>query len=363
MPSKASGKGQVQEFELRPGYRIPRLINGGWQLSEGHDPTANVGASRHGEAKLAELRSLVNAGLTTFDGADIYTGVEALYGRLLSSLPSPAQGGPKIRIHTKLVPDLEVLPRISQTYVETLIDRSLNRLGTDCLDLVQFHWWDWAVDGWLDTLGWLDQLRAAGKIRHLGVTNFDSRRLSQVLDQGIEVVAHQLQYSLLDRRPERSMVALCRRHRVHLLCYGTLAGGFLSDRWLNKPAPAGPLANRSLVKYRLIIEELGGWSAFQELLRRLDTTARRHGVSIANVAVRWVLDRPGVAATVVGVRNADHLQDNLRIFGFQLSPDDLSSIESLLGRYSGAEGDVYSVERVPGGKHAVIMKTGLNRSG
>ena len=352
----------VPTMELRPGYAIPRIINGGWQLSQGHGPSSDPSAQIE-EKRLADLRALASSGLTAFDGADIYTGVETLYGRLLASFPSPADGGPSLRIHTKLVPDLDVLPHISRSYVEGLIDRSLSRLGIERLDLVQFHWWDWSIDGWLDTLGWLDELRAGGKIRHLGVTNFDTRRLDKVLDEGIDIVAHQLQYSLLDRRPERSMVELCRRWNVHLLCYGTLAGGFLTDHWLGRPAPTEPLANRSLVKYRLMIEELGGWSVFQELLRALGSVARRHRVSIANVATRWVLDRPGVAAAVVGVRNARHLDDNLRIFGFEPSDEDLAPIRSFLEQHPGADGDVYSVERVVGGRHAAIMKTGLNQAG
>ncbi len=352
---------RIRTVELRPGYVIPRIINGGWQLSEGHDPSSD-GGDRLEAKRLSDLRALADAGLTAFDGADIYTGVEALYGRLLASFPRGDDGGPGLQVHTKLVPDLDVLPHISKSYVEGLIDRSLSRLGVERLDLVQFHWWDWSIDGWLDTLSWLDELRAKGKIRHLGVTNFDTPRLSRVLDQGIDIAAHQLQYSLLDRRPESSMVDLCRRRNVCLLCYGTLAGGFLTDRWLGRPAPTEPLANRSLVKYRLMIKELGGWSAFQALLRLLDETARRHGVSIANVATRWVLDRPGVAAAVVGVRDARHLADNLRTFGFEPAEQDVGPLRSFLEQHPGADGDIYSVERVVGGKHAVIMKTGLNQT-
>ncbi len=90
---------------------------------------------------------------------------------------------------------------------------------------------------WLEALVWLDDLRRAGKVRHLGGTNFDTPHLREILAAGLPVVSMQVQYSLLDRRPENGFAALCQAHGVALLCYGTVAGGFLSDRWLGAPEP------------------------------------------------------------------------------------------------------------------------------
>ena len=348
------------QVTIRPGYSIPRIINGGWQLSAGHRPAdgdANLDERDREKVLLRAMGRLADAGLTAFDGADIYTGVEVLYGRFRASRPNG-----NLQFHTKFVPDLDLLPRITEADVRSGIERSLDRLGVDALDLVQFHWWDFAVDGWLQTGLWLDQLRCEGKIRHLAVTNFDTERLARLIDGGAEISAHQVQYSLLDRRPERSMAALCDRHHVHLLCYGTLAGGFLSDRWLGKPEPSEPLENRSLVKYRLMIEELGGWPVFQELLVLLSGLAEKHGVSVANVATAWTLSRPQVASAIVGFRDDRHLEDNLRTLGLNLRPEDVSAIDEFLTAHPGAQGDIYSVERVPDGRHAVIMKTGLNQA-
>ena len=144
-----------------------------------------------------------------------------------------------------------------------------------------------------------------------------------------------------------------------MLAYGTLGGGFLSDRYLDRPDPAPPLANRSLVKYRLMIDELGGWDRFQDLLGTLARIACRHDVSIANVATRWTLDQPGVAAAIVGAFDAVHLEDNLRVFGFELAKEDLEGLESFAD--AGPPGDVYAAERVADGRHAAIMKYNLNR--
>ena len=212
-----------------------------------------------------------------------------------------------VQVHTKYVPDLDRLPTHSRADVVRGVDRSLARLGVERLDLVQLHWWDYDVPGYVEAAAWLDELRRAGKIRHVGLTNFDQTRLEEIVAAGVPIVSHQVQYSVLDRRPADGMATLCARHGIGLLCYGALAGGFLSERYLGRADPAAPLENRSLVKYRLIIDEFGGWDRFQEMLAALGAVAARHGVGIGAVAIRWVLDQPGVSGVIVGARHARHL--------------------------------------------------------
>lgn len=337
----------VPRFELAPGYTVSRVINGGWQLSQGHrsgavDPDAAV----------RQMQRLVDAGLTTFDCGDIYVGVEELFGKLRHAVSG-------IQVHTKLVPDLEALPRIDRAYVEQIVDRSLRRLGVERLDLVQLHWWDYAVPRYVEIAIWLDELRRAGKIRLLGTTNFDVPHLAEIVKAGVPLAVHQVQYSLLDRRPERGMVRFCGEHGIHLLTYGCLGGGFLSERYLNQTEPLPPFANRSLVKYRLVIDEFGGWERFQDLLRALSGIASRHGVSIANVSLRWTLERAGVAAAMVGAFDASHLRENLEAFGFELDEEDLRCLEPF--EDAGPDGDVYAAERRPAGAHAAIMRYDINR--
>ena len=122
---------------------------------------------------------------------------------------------------------------------------------------------------------------------------------------------------------------------MKLLCYGTVAGGFLSGRWLGAPEPLEPQANRSLVKYKLIIDDFGGWPLFQDLLATLKAAALKHAVSITAVATRWVLDRPGVAGAIIGARYAEHLPDNLNVFRFALDDDDRAAIARVLARRTG----------------------------
>jgi aryl-alcohol dehydrogenase-like predicted oxidoreductase len=264
-------------------------------------------------------------------------------------------------VHTKFVPDLSALATLTFADVERIIDRSLARLRADTLDLVQFHWWDYAVPGWLEAAQHLARLRNAGKIRNVAGTNFDAPHAEAMITGGVPLVSMQVQYSLLDRRVAGSMATLCARTGMKLLCYGTVAGGFLSSRWLGTPDPADPLPNRSLVKYRLIIEEFGGWDAFQALLRLLDGIARKHGVSITAVATRWVLDQPHVAGAIVGARYAEHLPDNLAIFRFALDAEDRAAIAALLARHPGPQGEFYALERDRTGPHGRIMKYELNR--
>jgi aryl-alcohol dehydrogenase-like predicted oxidoreductase len=344
---------EVPRAQLAPGYTVSRLLKGGWQLAGGHGPVDEAAA-------LADMDRFVDAGITTFDCADIYTGVEALIGKWLAQRRARSAAVP-VQVHTKYVPDLDRLATHSRADVVRGVDRSLARLGVDRLDLVQLHWWDYDVPGYVDAAAWLDELRRAGKIRHIGLTNFDQARLGEIVAAGIPVVSHQLQYSVLDRRPANGVAARCARDGIGLLCYGALAGGFLSDRYLGQPDPASPLENRSLVKYRLIIGEFGGWDRFQEMLAALGAVAARHGVGIGAVAIRWVLDRPGVSGVIVGARNARHLDQARQACMLALDEDDRAAIARVQSESSGPAGDVYDLERVKDGSHASIMRYTLAR--
>jgi aryl-alcohol dehydrogenase-like predicted oxidoreductase len=336
---------------LAPGYDVSRVLKGGWQLAGGHGVV-------DAEAALSDMDRYVDAGITTFDCADIYTGVEALIGQWIRTRPN---GASRIQVHTKHVPDRDRLPAHSRAEVERGVDRSLQRLGIDVLDLVQLHWWDYDVPGYLDAGRWLADLRAAGKVRHIGLTNFDRARLREFVDAGVPIVSHQVQYSVLDRRPAATMAAYANDHAVGLLCYGALAGGFLSERWLGVAAPAAPLENRSLTKYKLIIDEFGGWPMFQRLLEVLREIGARHGAGIGAVAMRWVLDQPGVAAIIVGVRHPRHLSSIAAALAIDLTPDDRRAIAALQAEAAGPSGEVYGLERVKGGTHASVMRYTLNR--
>ena len=306
---------------------ICRILNGMWQVSGAHgsiDPKRAVD----------EMLAYHDAGFTTWDLADHYGPAEDLIGefRRQFAARSGAERLSEIQAFTKWVPHPG---RMTRRVVEDAIGISLRRMGVDCLDLLQFHWWDYSDTGYLDALGHLADLRHEGKIRHLALTNFDTERLRVITDRGIRIVSNQVQYSLVDRRPEIRMAPFCRDHGIAMLTYGTLLGGLLSEKYLGHPEPRrSELDTASLQKYKNMIDAWGGWTLFQELLALLKQIADKHRVSIANVGTRYVLDCPAVAGVIIGARLgiARHLADNARVFGFALGPDDLARIETVLAK-------------------------------
>ncbi len=345
----------MEQIDLAPGYRISRVIRGGWQLAGGHGDVDR-------DATIADLMATAEAGITTFDCADIYTGVEAIMGDFRARWAElHGQGAlDGVRVHTKCVPDLAMLDRLQRSDIEAIVDTSLKRLRAERLDLVQFHWWDYDKPRWRDAARWLADLRGAGKIENLGATNFDAQHTRDLAAEGFQAVTAQLQYSVIDDRPAGAISDAAGELGFKLLCYGTVAGGFLSDRWLGQAEPTEPLENRSLTKYKLIIDDRGGWEPFQALLSTLRQVADRHDSDIATVASRFVLDLPHVAAVIVGARHRDHLEANLRIGALRLTDDDRSVIEAARSDMRPLAGDVYGLERDRDGRHGRIIKYNLN---
>ena len=332
---------RAERIELAPGYSVSRVVNGCWQLSEGHSITSAIDFDDVTHAFL----ELTARGFTTFDCGDIYTGVEEFLGTFVDRLRAGegAVGADDIQIHTKYVPDLDILANVDFAHTESIIDRSLSRLHRDALDLVQFHWWDYNVPGYVETALDLAELQRRGKIRHIGVTNFDAPHLKEIVDAGVKVVSCQSQYSLFDRRPEYRLADYCEQAGIKHVCYGTLAGGLLSSKWMGMAHPAPE--TRSQVKYMQVLEDSVGWEGYQKLLELLSRIAAHYGVQPSHVATRYILARKSVACTIVGVRNSRHVEDNCKIFSFELTPEDDAAITAFLDAYPRLEGDCYTLER------------------
>ncbi len=314
-------------LQFTPDLHICRILNGMWQVSGAHgriDPTAAI----------KNMFDYLDAGFTTWDLADHYGPAEDFIGEFRRQLAAlrGAEALTGIPAFTKWVPRPG---RMTRRIVEDNIARSLRRMGVETLDLLQFHWWEYDDSAYLDALTFLAELRDEGKIRHLALTNFDTAHLKIISEHGIRVVSNQVQYSLIDRRPEVRMVPFCQEHAIQLLTYGTVCGGLLAEKYLGQPEPGyGVLNTASLQKYKQMIDTWGGWGLFQELLRVLKQIGDKHRVSIANVAVRSILDRPAVAGVIVGVRLgvADHCTDNAHAFNFALDAEDQAQIQSVLDK-------------------------------
>jgi len=341
----------IERIEIKPGYSISRILKGGWHLAAGHN--AEVDRKK----AIEDMAAFVEAGITSFDCADHYTGVEELIGDFRRAYPELAA---QIQIHTKYVPDWDALPELKRADTVKIIDRSLKRLGVETLDMVQFFWWNAEVPGAVETALVLADLCREGKIRHIGTTNFSTAQMELLLAAGVPIALNQLQYSLVDNRPERQQLDLCRRHDIGVVTYGHLLGGFISSDWIGKPEPFDGFANRSLRKYKLIIEDFGGWDLFQELLRALKAVGDRQGVGPGEVALRWTLDRPGIAGCVVGANSTRNLARNARVFDIGLTDEERTALADICARRTGPAGDCYELESDRTGRHGSIMRYNQN---
>ena len=330
---------QQTHTEVTPDLRISRVITGLWQIAdmERDDQSLDL------DLAARRMRDYTQAGLSTFDMADHYGSAEDIAGIFRTRY---AENG-DVQLLTKWVPEPG---GSSRDTVRTAVQRSLDRLQSDSLDLLQYHAWNYADPSYLDDLYYLEELREEGLIRHLGLTNFDTAHLTILLETGIDVVSNQICYSLLDQRARQHMGQLCEGKGVTLLAFGTLAGGFLTERWLDKQEPgSGDLSTWSQMKYKRYIDTAGGWTVFQNVLKAVKTAADRHGVTMANVASRFILEQPAVGAVIIGARlgESEHIADNRRLLEFSLDAEDKETIDAALQRLEPIPGDCGDEYRKP----------------
>ena len=228
------------------------------------------------------------------------------------------------------------------------VEERLERLGTGRVDLLQFHWWSFEHPAWHDALHEIPRLREEGLIGEIGVTNFDAAHARLALADGIPLLTNQVSFSLVDRRAAGALSTLAGQSDLKLLAYGTLSGGFLSEKWVDKPEPR-TIPDWSKMKYKRFIDTAGGWDAFQGILGAAAEIAKKHGVSVSNVATRWVLGHASVAGVIVGARlgEAVHTEDNLRLFDFALDKEDHDRLEVAFAATTPIPGDCGDEYRKP----------------
>jgi aryl-alcohol dehydrogenase-like predicted oxidoreductase/enamine deaminase RidA (YjgF/YER057c/UK114 family) len=328
----------ITRTTLAPGFDVSRVVTGLWQIAD----MERDGRILDLEAAARAMTPYLDAGFTSFDMADHYGSAEIIAGKCR------ALGDPdRLQLFTKWVPKPGP---VTAAEVRAAVERSLTRLQTETLDLLQFHAWNYADPSWLDALFHLQDLKREGLIRHLGLTNVDAAHLRLVLASGIEVVSNQVSCSLIDRRAAGKLAAVCGEYGVGLLAYGTVCGGWLSEKWLGAPEPDWERDGTwSQMKYGRFIREAGGWPALQRVLRAAAGVARRHEVSLTNVATRFIMEQPGVAAVIVGARLGEraHIDDNARLCAFQLTAEDRTEIEAAVATLTAIPGDCGDEYRKP----------------
>lgn len=349
VPEAAMAMTPVQAVTLRHDYQISRVICG-------DRPVIMGSGEADFDRTVDDMTALADAGITTFDCAGLDSKAEsriaAFRAHYLQHRGADKLARIKFQMH--LVPALKDLAALGRSGVRRAINSRLSQLGLDHLDLVQLHWWDYDVPRYLDVLCWLDELKCEGKIAYLGVANFDTVKLIEIITSGISVMSIQADYSLIDRRPEQVLVRAAQDYNVGLFAANTDAGGFLADDWLDKAEPDSQPECRAVTRSKLIVDDFGGWALFQSLLRTLRDIADRHETDISIVASAAILDRKGVAAVISNTGRLGDMKRHVRIATLALTDADRSAIAVVLAQGFVPEGDSYTLERDQTGRHGRV---------
>lgn len=312
--------------------------------------TMTFGQEADEATSIAQLDAFMEAGGTLIDTADVYAGTESesIIGRWLSSAPTDVREqvvlATKGRFPTGDGPnDLG----LSRRHLSTALDSSLRRLQVDTVDLYQVHAWD-PLTPLEETLRFLDDAVSAGKIRYVGLSNFTGWQLQQAVDlaefHGWSVpVSLQPHYNLLGRELEWEIVPACEANGLGILPWSPLAGGWLTGKYRPDERPTGASRlgedpDRGLEAYDRRSADQRTWDVIEAVRQIADD----RGISMAQVALAWVADRPQVTSVILGARTLEQLTDNLSAAGLHLDEEETA----LLDRVSdpGAAGYPYGVE-------------------
>ena len=301
-----------ERIKISDKLSVPRVLIGLWQIAD----MEKDGKTLDPNITSKYMNLYAENGFTSFDMADHYGSSEIIAGVFKNNY----QNNSDINLFTKWVP---TPGKIDRKLTKDAVLKSLSRMNQSQIDLMQFHAWQYSDPSWIDALFYLDELRREGLIKNIGVTNFDSAHLRIALSSGIKLVSNQICYSLLDRRASGEMSKICQKFGIKLFAFGTLAGGFLSKKWLGKKEPKiSDDLNWSQMKYKRFIDVTGGWKKFQNLLETLDELAIKNNTSISNISSRYILEDPNVAAVIIGARlgESDHINDNKKIYDISQDP-------------------------------------------
>jgi myo-inositol catabolism protein IolS len=298
------------------GTRITRIGMGGWPLGgHGWGPVDD-------RESIAAVRRADELGINFFDIADVYGFGHA--EQILSSALEERRHEVVIasKFGVRWSADGTTCRDISPAYARQALEASLRRLRLDCIPLYYVHWPD-GKTAITDTIEELARLREQGKIRWIGVSNFTADQLREALTvTSIEAV--QVQFSLAVRDPAYELLPMLRKTPVTLVTWGSLAQGLLSGKYHKDSHFADNDTRHRQANFQ--------GAKFEGNLRIVETLkkiAQRIGRTPAQVAIRWLLDTPGVGCVLVGAKRPDQIEENASAVGWSLSPSDYRELESL----------------------------------
>jgi aryl-alcohol dehydrogenase-like predicted oxidoreductase len=283
-----------------------------------------------------QLDRYLDAGGNLVDTADVYVGGESerIIGRWLADRPPDVREqvvlATKGRFPTGPGPNGVGL---SRRHLTRALDASLRRLGVDAVDLYQVHSWD-PVTPIEETLGCLDDLVRAGKVHYVGLSNFTAWQLQRTVDlaefRGLAgPITLQPQYNLLVREIEWEIVPACLASGLGLLPWSPLGGGWLTGKYRRDERPSGSTRlgedpDRGVEAYDRRSPLQRTW----DVVDAVHDIARARGATMAQVALAWVVSRPGVSSVILGARTLEQLTDNLGAGDLRLEDDEVATLDA-----------------------------------
>ena len=309
----------------RSGLSVSEISYGNWLTH---------GSQVEEDQAQACIKTALDVGITTFDTADVYanTAAESVLGRGLAG-----QRRESLEIFTKVFwptgPGGPNDKGLGRKHIMESANASLKRLQTDYIDLYQAHRFDRTVPLEETMLAFADLVRQ-GKVLYLGVSEWNAEQISRAAamarELNVPLISNQPQYNALWRVIEEQVIPACEREGISQIVWSPIAQGVLTGKYkAGQPLPEGSRATdekggANMVKRFLSDEVL-------ERVAKLEPLAQQAGLSLAQLAVAWVLQNPNVASAIIGASRPEQVRENVQAAGVRLEPELLAAIDDALG--------------------------------
>jgi aryl-alcohol dehydrogenase-like predicted oxidoreductase len=277
---------------------------------------------------VAAIQKAIDGGINLIDTAPIYGDghSEELVGKAVKGRHHQVIIATKCGVRFR---SADLVNDLTPKSIRKELEVSLKLLDTDVIDLYQCHWPDpnTPIE---DTIGEMEKMKAEGKIRAIGVSNFDAALLKRA-QKVAQVASNQVQYSLLNREIEKELIPFCREQAIGILAYGLMGGGILTGKYKQKTKFGKDDARGFFYNFY----DEPQWSQVQALLKELERIAARHGKPVAHVAINWVRQQAGLTSALVGARSPQQAEANAAAGDWQLSSEDLAIINKTISQTFG----------------------------